>query len=99
MNLQTFLQWFFIIASGSSIFGAWLAWASRKNGHETRKLMKELHSETTDLLKKLHNETTDLLKELHNETLLVLERMDRRAEERYRKINREIKKNKTKSNN
>jgi len=77
MNLQTFLQWFFIIASGSSIFGAWLAWASRKNGHETRKLMKELHSET----------------------LLVLERMDRRAEERYRKINREIKKNKTKSNN
>jgi len=75
MNLQTFLQWFFIIASGSSIFGAWLAWASRKNGHETRRLMKELHIETTDLLKKLHNET-----------LLVLERMDRRAEERHREI-------------
>ncbi|MDZ7260549.1 MAG: hypothetical protein ONB05_00305 [candidate division KSB1 bacterium] len=61
MDWRTFIQWFFIIASGASIFGAWLARASRKNGQETR----------------------ELLKKFHEETLTVLDRMDKRADERF----------------
>ena len=50
IDWQTFLQWFFIMASAASIFGAWLAWASKTNGNETRELMKELHKDNQILL-------------------------------------------------
>ncbi|MDZ7260548.1 MAG: hypothetical protein ONB05_00300 [candidate division KSB1 bacterium] len=72
MDWQTFIQWFFIVASGASVFGAWLAWASRKNGRETRELQKTLHEETVAVMKKFHEET-----------LTVLDRMDKRADERF----------------
>jgi len=57
MDWQAFLQWFFIIASGSSIFGGWLAWASRKNGNETRELLKELHKDSQKFMKDFHKDT------------------------------------------
>jgi hypothetical protein len=75
MNWQSFIQWFFIIASSGSIFGAFLAWASRKNGKETRALLKELHEKTISVLK-----------ELHEETISVLDRIDKRAEERHKEM-------------
>lgn len=65
MDWQTFIQWFFIVASGASIFGAWLAWASRKNGKETRELMKELHLQS----QQQHQDIVELLKKGFGEVL------------------------------
>ena len=75
LSLTGFFQWFFIVTSGASIFGAWLAWASRKNGKETRTLLRQLHEEATALSK-----------QVHEETLAVLDRMDKRAEERQKQL-------------
>jgi hypothetical protein len=57
------------MAPAASIFGALLAWASRKNGKETREMMKELHGETMKTLGEIsensmvsHKETIESFK-------------------------------------
>ena len=70
MDWQVFLQWFFIIASGASIFGGWLAWASRKNGNETRELMKELHKDTQVILNSIDKRAN----ERHQDVLEILKK-------------------------
>ena len=62
MDWQTFLQWFFIVASGGSIFGAWLAWASRKNGRETRRYLGELISKMSEIAEQRHQEVVEWFK-------------------------------------
>lgn len=75
MDWQSFLQWFFIIASGASIFGGWLASASRKNGNETRELLKELHKDSEKFMI-----------ELHKDSQIILNSMDKRANERHQDV-------------
>ena len=71
MDWQAFLQWFFIVASGASIFGAWLAWASKTNGNETRELLRELHKENQIILSMMDK---------------TAEERNKRAEERHQEV-------------
>ena len=71
MGWQMFLQWLFIMAAAASIFGAFLAWASRKNGRETRELIRQTHERTLEVMERNHRETMQVLSKL-DETLRMI---------------------------
>jgi len=74
MDWQTFIQWFFIVASGGSIFGAWLAWASRKNGKETRRFTDELIEKIEATAEQRHKEIIEITEKRHIEVIELLEK-------------------------
>jgi hypothetical protein len=83
MGWQMFLQWLFIMAAAASIFGAFLAWASRKNGRETRELIRQTqelirqtHERSLEVMERNHKETLDIIERTHRETMQVLGKLD-----------------------
>lgn len=68
---MSFWEWIGAAGTFASILGAFLAWASRSNGRQTRELVAQLHNDTLQVLERMDQR---------------LERMDQRADERHQEM-------------
>lgn len=88
-----FLQWLGIAGVFASILGAWLAWATRYNGRETRAFIKETQkmiSEGNERTQKMIDEGNERTQKMIDEGNKHLEQILLKIDERHTKLFGEI---------